>query len=95
MICAPNNVMCLGRSGTGKTTSSALRLFSTDAMYKFLEQKLEFLAKSEVGQPFKPSPDFMFTKSSLKLIFVTASPVLTNEVKKFYSELKDHIKIEL
>ena len=38
MIGTPENLLCLGRSGTGKTTSSALRLFASDAFYKFHEQ---------------------------------------------------------
>lgn len=37
MIGTPQNILCLGRSGTGKTTSSALRLFATDATYKYKE----------------------------------------------------------
>lgn len=35
MISTPQNLLCLGRSGTGKTTSSALRLFATEAYYKY------------------------------------------------------------
>ena len=30
-------MLCLGRSGTGKTTASALRLFATDAYFKYKE----------------------------------------------------------
>jgi hypothetical protein len=37
MVSTPENLLCLGRSGTGKTTSSALRLFATDAFYKYNE----------------------------------------------------------
>ncbi len=37
MISTPQNLLCLGRSGTGKTTSSALRLFATEAFYKYHE----------------------------------------------------------
>ena len=37
MISTPENLLCLGRSGTGKTTSSALRLFASDAFFKFKE----------------------------------------------------------
>jgi len=37
MISTPQNILCLGRSGTGKTTSSALRLFATDASFKYKE----------------------------------------------------------
>lgn len=37
----------------------------------------------------------MDAKSKLKLVFVTASPVLTNEVKKFYGDMKSHFTREL
>ena len=36
-------------------------------------------------------PDFMNNPSNLRLVFVTASPVLTNEVKKFYNDMKMHL----
>lgn len=42
MISSPNNLLCLGRSGTGKTICSALRLFSTDAFYKYIEEFNKF-----------------------------------------------------
>jgi Cdc6-like AAA superfamily ATPase len=42
MISTPNNLLCLGRSGTGKTTSSALRLFSTDVFYKYMDELRRF-----------------------------------------------------
>ena len=33
----------------------------------------------------------MNNPSNLRLVFVTASPVLTNEVKKFYNDMKMHL----
>jgi hypothetical protein len=33
-----DNILCLGRSGTGKTTSSVLRLFSQEMMYILLRK---------------------------------------------------------
>ena len=44
----------------------------------------------KMNQHFKVNPDFLNKPSSLKLVFVTFSPVLTNEVKKFYEETKQH-----
>jgi hypothetical protein len=93
MISTPENLLCLGRSGTGKTTSSALRLFASDAFYKFKEQ----LATWKIANPdkrnkdFQIAPDFTNRNSSLKLLFVSASPVLVNEVKRFYQDLKHHL----
>lgn len=93
MISTPENLLCLGRSGTGKTTSSALRLFASDAFYKFHEQVNHFkLANPGSKQKdFQIPPNFMEKESSLKLMFVSASPVLVNEVKRFYIDLKAHL----
>ena len=94
MISTPENLLCLGRSGTGKTTSSALRLFASDAFFKFKEQ----LAEQKLKNPdlrmkdFQIDSDFMERESELKLLFVSASPVLVNEVKRFYVELKVHLR---
>jgi hypothetical protein len=60
MIKAPENLLCLGRSGTGKTTSSALRLFSTDLYYKYM-QSMEAFKKSNPGPnaKFQVTPEFV------------------------------------
>ncbi|CDW90518.1 lupus brain antigen [Stylonychia lemnae] len=92
MISTPNNLLCLGRSGTGKTTSSALRLFSTDVFFKYMDNLRKFKADNpdKLNQHFQVDPYFLNKPTSLKLVFVTFSPVLTNEVKKFYEDTKQH-----
>ena len=37
----------------------------------------------------------MDQESSLKMLFVSASPVLVNEVKRFYIDLKSHLSQQL
>ena len=92
MIATPADLLCLGRSGTGKTTSSALRLFSSDALYKYTHFFNEFKEKKESkDQKFRINPDFVSQKTNFRLVFVTASPVLCNEVSKFYDEMKDTV----
>ena len=93
MISTPENLLCLGRSGTGKTTSSALRLFASDAFYKFHEQFNDFKSRNlnAKNKDFQIPIDFMERDSQLKLLFVSASPVLVNEVKRFYIDLKAHL----
>ena len=54
MISTPENLLCLGRSGTGKTTSSALRLFASDAFFKFHEQVKNF----KLANPGAKNKDF-------------------------------------
>lgn len=93
MIGTPQNILCLGRSGTGKTTSSALRLFATDATYKYKEQVRMHHEKGTGA--FKVNPHFMDQSSKLKLLFISASPVLVNEVKRFYYDFKSHFATAL
>ena len=79
------NVVILGRSGTGKTTCSVLRMFAAELLFRFKTNRSE----TNFG------PDDIGKTTVLHSAFVTASPVLTNEVKRFYSKLKDHVKLEL
>ena len=97
MISTPQNLLCLGRSGTGKTTSSALRLFATDAFYKYHEQLSKFKAENpdKKNKDFVVDPSFIDQNSKLKLMFVSASPVLINEIKRFYLDFKRHFTLEL
>ena len=97
MISTPQNLLCLGRSGTGKTTSSALRLFATDAYYKYHEQLTNFKLQNpdKKVRDFHIDPGFIDFNSKLKLTFVSASPVLVNEIRRFYQEFKKHFAIEL
>ena len=90
-------MLCLGRSGTGKTTSSALRLFATDAFYKYHEQLTKWKQENPNGRnrDFLVDPQFMDFHSQLKLTFVSASPVLINEIKRFYLDFKKHFALEL
>jgi len=92
MISTPQNLLCLGRSGTGKTTSSALRLFATEAYYKYHELLRNFKNHHPEARnsDFKVPPDFIQEPSNLKMLFVSASPVLVNEVKRFFVDFKSH-----
>ena len=97
MISSPNNLLCLGRSGTGKTTSSALRLFATEAFYKFhdLHRKFKQENPQAKNSDFKVPSDFISQRSDVKLLFVSASPVLVNEIKRFFIEFKSHFTAQL
>ena len=44
------------------------------------------------NKDFQITSDFMEQESKLKLLFVSASPVLVNEVKRFYLDLKVHLR---
>lgn len=77
--------MILGRSGTGKTTCAVLRMFAAELLFRFKGQRTNR----------KFGPEDVGKTSVLHSAFVTASPVLTNEVKRFYAKLSEHVKEEL
>lgn len=79
------NVVILGRSGTGKTTCSILRMFAAELFFRF---------ESNNSDSKFSSKDLDKT-SVLHSAFLTASPVLTNEVKRYYGRLKEHVRAEL
>jgi tetratricopeptide (TPR) repeat protein len=79
------NIVILGRSGTGKTTCAVLRMFAAEILFKFNNPR--------VNRKF--GPEDVDKSSVLHTAFVTASPVLTNEVKRFYNKLNEHVKDEL
>mmetsp|Transcript_32024 Transcript_32024/g.31728 ORF Transcript_32024/g.31728 Transcript_32024/m.31728 type:complete len:346 (-) Transcript_32024:5401-6438(-) len=85
LIGTPGNVLAIGRSGTGKTTCSVLRLFSSEVVFRYRSQ-----SKSR-----RLGPEDLDRSSELHSVFVTASPVLTNEVKRFHEKLNFHLKEEL
>lgn len=85
LIGSPGNVLAIGRSGTGKTTCSLLRLLSTEIVFRY--------AVRDRSKRF--TPEDLDRSTLLHTVFVTASPVLTNEVKRFYGKLGEHIKDKL
>ena len=87
MLVSDMNTIVLGRSGTGKTTISAFKILALDLL--FMAYKKKFIYKRE---SFKLTLKDMQTISGCKTIFCTASPVLTNEVRKFYQDVIESIK---
>lgn len=85
LIGSGGNLLAIGRSGTGKTTCSLLRLFSAEIVYKYRANR----GKRRLG------PEDIDKSSALHTVFVTASPVLTNEVRRYYDKLNFHLKSEL
>jgi hypothetical protein len=87
MLISDMNTLVLGRSGTGKTTISAFKILALDLL--FMAYKKKFLYKKN---SFKLTLHDLQTITGCHTVFVTASPVLTNEVRKFYSEVISSIK---
>jgi len=94
LIECPRNVLALGRSGTGKTTCAILKLFSAEVFFRY--RSFQARKKGEATlQDVRFDSDDLQTTTGLHIIFVTASPVLCNEVRRYYHRLKDNVKEEL
>ena len=87
MLTSTQNTIVLGRSGTGKTTISAFKIIALDLL--FMSYKKFFVHKKK---SFKLTLEDFKTMTGCITVFCTASPVLTNEVKRFYAELINTIK---
>jgi hypothetical protein len=85
LITTAGNILCIGRSGTGKTTSAVLRLFALELLFKV---RSSFFFKKDSGNSLKDSRNFTSedaeSSTGLHSVIVTASPVLTNEIRRFY-----------
>jgi len=86
-----NSARVRGRSGTGKTTSSVLRLFSQEIMFLLLRKQNKLIREQGKGKLIKIrlTADDLRKPCKMKTVFVSASPVLVNEVSRFYQRLKD------
>jgi predicted RNA polymerase sigma factor len=85
----------LGRSGTGKTTATIIRMFTQEILYISLLKQKKFNQKVELELAVRhktrlESSDLAYD-TGLRYVFVTASPVLTNEVRRFYNSLKEQL----
>lgn len=103
---SPENLFILGRSGTGKTTTTILRFFCQEAMYLAMrkqERLLNYYSKLGLVEKYrltrKKLPQLTSADvkehSNMKMVFVTASPVLTNEVKQYYASLRQQLTAHL
>jgi len=103
---SPNNLFILGRSGTGKTTTTVLRFFCQETLFLALRkqerlmnyyERLGLLQKMRQTKRRLPklTPADIEQPSNIKMVFVTASPVLTNEVKQYYASLRQQLAAHL
>ena len=91
------NVLVLGRSGTGKTTCLMLRLFAMEFLFKLRMKQVRKKFENLFGviKDDKFGSQDVDNLTGMHSIFVTASPVLCQEVRNYYDKLKNHVKIEL
>ena len=87
MLISSNNTLVIGRSGTGKTTVSAFKMVAIDLLFKaFSKVRLTGMAR------VKLEAKDLSLYNGCGIAFCTASPVLTNEVRRFYQDLNEKIK---
>ena len=77
LLISHTNTLVLGRSGTGKTTISAFKILALDLLF-MVYKKNKFNDKENLKLKYKDFEKF----SGCKTVFCTASPVLTNEVRR-------------
>ncbi|EAR98741.2 UvrD/REP helicase amine-terminal domain protein (macronuclear) [Tetrahymena thermophila SB210] len=94
IISCSGNVVCIGRSGTGKTTSAVLRMFALEMLFKY-RLHVYHNRHMKLASQTRFNPKDLDKMVGLRCIFVTASPVLTNEIKRYYDRLTKQLKEEL
>ncbi|CAI2383785.1 unnamed protein product [Moneuplotes crassus] len=87
ILTSDTNTLVLGRSGTGKTTVSAFKIIALD-LITMVFNKYKLNNNNITKLNAKDLEDF----TRCRTVFCTASPVLTNEVKRFYKDLISCIK---
>ena len=87
MLVASGNTLALGRSGTGKTTVSAYKILAIDLLFKAFTKSVKSGLKN-----VKLEATDLSLYTGCGIVFCTASPVLTNEVRRFYADLTQKIK---
>ncbi|CAK57389.1 unnamed protein product (macronuclear) [Paramecium tetraurelia] len=87
VIASKQNSLIIGRSGTGKTTCTVLRLFAVQTLFK-IRQKLFNQENEKLLFNYQDVPN----KVGLHCVFTTQNHVLIGEVRKYYRKLLQHIQ---
>ena len=77
------NVLAIGRSGTGKTTCSVLRILAMEFLFRFKYKKQ---GNELVGNQKKPERN---QSEMLRSVFLSVSPILCKMVNDYYKKLVD------
>lgn len=83
------NVVVIGRSGTGKTLLSILRLYAIENINKTLKAEQVISSKQCKEKCVYQLLDKYIAE---KNVFLTASPFLIEEIIRQYEDLSDSIK---
>ncbi|KAL4454345.1 hypothetical protein ABPG74_012302 [Tetrahymena malaccensis] len=85
VITSYTNLIVMGRSGTGKTLCALYHLLALEVLYTLYLDKtknnqtylIDSLSEREIG---------------LQSVFITASPILTRKIQKYYQKHKDYLR---
>ncbi|CAD8197854.1 unnamed protein product [Paramecium pentaurelia] len=89
-ISKEGDTILIGRSGTGKTTISLLKLFITDAIF-MLRQNLDLVKESNSKINLQYNNQ-LSTGIQLKTLFLTSSPLLAQQIKQKYENLVKNVE---
>jgi len=84
VIAARDNLVVIGRSGTGKTTCAVMRMLGI--------RLLEIAHANQKKGISKISRKDLEAPSYCKMVFITASPLLAKSVQKMYSRVIEYLK---
>ncbi|CAD8118879.1 unnamed protein product [Paramecium sonneborni] len=87
------DTILIGRSGTGKTTISLLKLFITDAIF-MLRQNLDLYKESNYKINMQYNEQLQ-NGIQLKTLFLTSSPLLAQQIKQKYDKLVKNVEDSL
>ncbi|CAD8090940.1 unnamed protein product [Paramecium primaurelia] len=92
-ISQEGDTILIGRSGTGKTTISLLKLFITDAIF-MLRQNLDYFKEcnSKINMQYNQQ---LQNGIQLKTLFLTSSPLLAQQIKQKYENMVKNVEENL
>ncbi|CAK71756.1 unnamed protein product (macronuclear) [Paramecium tetraurelia] len=92
-ISQEGDTILIGRSGTGKTTISLLKLFITDAIF-MLRQNLDLFKESYSKINLQYNKELQ-SGIQLKTLFLTSSPLLAQQIKQKYENMVKNVEENL
>ncbi|CAD8203304.1 unnamed protein product [Paramecium octaurelia] len=91
-ISEEGDIILMGRSGTGKTIISLLKLFITDAIFMLRQNLNLFKESSKIHLQYNKE---LQTGIQLRTLFLTSSPLLAQQIKQKYENMVKNVQENL
>ncbi|CAK59524.1 unnamed protein product (macronuclear) [Paramecium tetraurelia] len=91
-ISQEGDIILIGRSGTGKTTISLLKLFITDAIFMLRQNLNLFKESSKINLQYNKE---LQSGIQLRTLFLTSSPLLAQQIKQKYENMVKNVEENL